>query len=205
MDPSQIFKIDIQPSNKKGFTLLNPSTVTSDRHNTFMNKVECSPCNNIGYISTDPRLFSAMRGSYMILDKPPLDSSIKFSELYGRQLRDFGKNYGSYQDINAGQYIYYINHATADAYIKPVFQNPALVVGYDYVDPMSTIKPHYKRYPITEHNFIREVPKSDDCCNKTGYKSKNLSSIVDSQYFREDLIASQMAIPNQRKYSARCF
>jgi hypothetical protein len=91
--------------------------------------------------------------------------------------RDINQTYA----INNGQIQYYVDDSTKAPYYSPVFDMPSVAPLVDYVDPMGTWKPHY---PYTIF-----CPQKYSC----------LSSINDSSFQREDLMARQQAVNNQRR------
>ena len=91
------------------------------------NNSNCSQ-SDIVYYSPDPRLINAVTSDRLLLDTPPYDTSIHLSDIYNENLRNYGKNYNSYKDINTGQIIYYINNRNDPIFniddIKTVYTNP---------------------------------------------------------------------------------
>lgn len=131
----------------------------------------------------DPRLFDVRRSIPLRLDRPPDVSQIpsSFEEIYGPNLTGYGKGYKSYQDVNAGQIVYY------DSKPPAIYDISSTVHGFYYRDPMGVVKPQYIRVPDIKYNMFKSV---DNC----------LSSIRDSNEFREDLIARQQLKHNQQKW-----
>ena len=137
------------------------------------------------------------RNAVLKLDRPPYRSTYFLTNnnvrpqpgmsIYCPEYRDYGRNYATYSDINAGQITYYIDPKIEDAYFSPNFTIPAKVEGVMYRDPMGSLKPTYVR---------KEVMTPNECYNP-------LSFIRDSAVHREDIMAGQMAQMNQMKWSAR--
>lgn len=86
-------------------------------------------------------------------------------------------------NVNNGQITYYIDNEIKDPYYKPVYNIPFQTIAYNYVDPMTSIKPHY----VLVNNSI-------DIANFSP-----LTSISDTSFHRENLIASQQAKFNQTR------
>ena len=168
--------------------------------NPDFGKVSCPKnkhCNKEVYVSHDPRLMDTRRNSLLKLDRPPYRSTYFISNndvkpqayysIYCPEYDNYGKNYQTYSDINAGQITYYIDPTIEDPYFKPNFTIPAKVEGVLYKDPMGSLKPTYVR---------KEVQAPNECYNP-------LSFIRDSAVHREDIMAGQMAQMNQMKWSSR--
>lgn len=202
---SNIFRADIEPRNKKGYTILNPQLNISHTAPDFI-PVVCpvsSGCNNTGsrkpsgFVSNDPRLVSVAHGGQVLtLDRPPTDSTVRLEDINtDDSLRKYGQCYKNYSDINAGQITYYIDKSIQDPFFEPVFSTPALAVGEVYKDPMGAFKPQYTRY----------IANPNEPCGKTDCFPGCLSWIDDSTFHREDLMASQMRKHNEQRYEPRWF
>jgi hypothetical protein len=157
-----------------------------------------SSCPKYSYLSADPRLSVPVRGIRVPIDKPPLDSTILLKDIYNDDLKNYGQNYNTYSDINAGQIMYYTTKSLEDAYNEPVFNGLANTVGVLYKDPMDNIKPHYERFPVGKQNN----PMTESRCDMDldGY---GLSWLKDSSNQRQDLISKQMSTINQQRWAPR--
>lgn len=188
-----VFNQNIQPINNNGYTYINPQLANQTFDKTFQ-KVNCN--NNYLYTSPDPRLISTIRGKQtLFLDRPPYNYSVKLKDIYtDSNLTNYGKNYKSYSDINAGQIMYYTDHSQEEAFFNPNFTDSAGVTSYLFRDPMGSIKPQYDRYPLKGQNPIT----SDKYLYDHG-----LSSLDDSEFFRQDIMSKQMSKMNQSKWSSR--
>lgn len=154
-------------------------------------------CNDTVYISQDPRLMDPIRNSLIKLDRPPFRSTFfiqsqrypseSYTDIYESKYNDFGQNYRTYNDITAGQITYYIDPLIEDPYFSPNFTIDSQVQGVLYRDPMGSLKP----------TFVRKAVSQPD------EKYNPLSSIRDSAVFREDIMASNMAQMNQKRWSNR--
>ena len=198
---TRVFKNQIEPQIKHGIDYINPSVMSSDKMDpTFqtINSKDCptSSCPGTSYLNSDPRLFNAAAGTWLQLDRPPLNSSIKLNTLNNTQnLNCYGQNYRTYSDVDAGQILYYTSKDREDAFYEPLFSSKAHSIGVVYQDPMTNIKPMYVRVPVDE----RENPMT----NKETYGNDCLSWMKDSQDHRQDLLARQMAVRNQQRWSPR--
>lgn len=189
------FKVQQEPTNKTGKILLNPSVVSPDKYDkTFraINVDNCpgSACIGTTFLNSDARLHNAASNTRLQLDKPPLNSTQKLNTLNSdKSLDRYGQGYKSYADVNAGQYLYYIDKQTEDTHYQPLFSKKSTVIGTMYKDPMGVMKPQYERVP-------KENPceKSGDYC---------LSFMRDTQYHREDLLSRQMSKIFQERYTPR--
>ena len=187
------FKEQFEPNNKKDFILLNPRTYSNLYAKDFYKSNE--NCDN-SYTSTDPRLISIFHnGQQLELDRPPMDGSMKMKDIYNPELNNYGKPvYKNYKDINAGQIMYYIDRSIEDTLHKPLFNNPALIDGELYTDPMSSTYPEYRRIPVSNENVLN---------TKNRLYSDGLSSLSDTNEFREDIINLQMRPQNRVNYAYR--
>ena len=194
----KLFKEQIELRNLKGFINLNPETIDNQYDKSF-GKVKYDYSNNpkTGYLSNDPRLISAIRGGQkLVLDNPPINGGqIKLKDIYTEPtMQNYGQKYNCYEDIKAGDIIYYIDRSIEDAFIPEIFQNNAYDTGILYQDPMSSLKPQYERQPVYRNNLLD---------TKKDTYNHGLSWLDDSCEQREDLIALQMKKQNKHKYSAR--
>lgn len=151
-------------------------------------------CSINQYKSRDPRLYDEGHATWTTLNSPPLDSTVRLKDVYNTNLKDYGQKYKDYSDINAGQILYYIDREIAEPYFNPLFSNPSEYTKVLYKDPMDTVKPEYPRNVPYKNPMTVPCPEMDGMC---------LSSISDSNRFREDLLTTQMAKMNQSKYTAR--
>lgn len=147
------------------------------------------------YISHDPRLLNPPRNSLLHLDRPPMTGEMALKDIYSDKLKDHGKDYRTYSDINAGQIQYYIDDSIKDALYKPVYDIPAEVTSSVYQDPMSNMKPQYTRHPALTTGVTQVTTRADNYgC---------LSFVNDTSGHREDIISRQQSRNNQEKWSAR--
>lgn len=144
------------------------------------------------FTAYDPRLISAMHnGQRLELNTPPVDQSVKMANVYDRRPFHTGVYSKGYGSIKAGDVTYYVDSAVADPLFLPVFATTANITAYTYVDPMGTVKPHYRRTPQSRVNPV--LDKRDSYAN-------GLSSLTDSCEFREDLINLQRQASLQQRY-----
>lgn len=186
-----------EPSNKTGFNLINPHTISNAYAPEFI-KVPCKEPNfpNEVYTSSDPRLISAYHnGQKLGLDVPPIDHYVGMNNVYTNpSIPNFKSFYKNYDDIKAGQIMYYTNKSLEDNLFAPVFENPSKVTGVMYKDPMGGTYPEYIRDPKIKDNVLNTVNR------KYRY---GLSSINDENEFREDIIHLQMRPQDRMRYSTR--
>ena len=214
---NEIFKFKVEPNDEKSYLLLNSDAYTNMYDKDFYpicggnstpnpNSTQIfdrppiygdSMYNNVtkgcrgGYVSSDPRLISAVHsGDKIILDRPPLFGEVKLKDIYtDPSLDNYGKRYRNYADIKTGQIMYYFDKSISGNYFNPVFVNESVAVGRNYRDPMDSYKPSYERLPVKDKN-------------RQGYK-ECLSFLADTNESREDLISFQMKKMNRQKYAAR--
>lgn len=195
-----LFKTQVEPvKDFREYIILNRDVISKDKFDCTFREINpkiCkgSSCKNITYISSDPRLYNAATADWLQLDRPPLITYSNIDLLStNKELNNYGQNYRSYQDINAGQILYYIPRDIEDSFFEPNFSEKAAVIGTLYKDPMDNMKPEYTRIPKSLNCFNRQCETGNYC----------LSFINDTQYQREDILSKQLTIPNQQKYSAR--
>ena len=187
-----IFKTQEEPVVKQGRILLNNTQgvnkLPPESFNVIDGKKCSGACPGTTYINSDPRLYNAAAATWLQLDRPPLDSSLKLSSLNtDKSLNNYGQKYKSYADVNAGQILYYIEKDTEDAFYEPLYSTKAMVVGTLYQDPMGAIKPQWNRYPQSTEN---------SCDWGTSF-------MKDSQFHREDILSLQMRKMNEQRYAPR--
>ena len=184
------FRTQIEPKNNNGFNILNPEAHMNKYANDFF------PIDSgHQWGSYDPRLFSASHTQVLTFDRPPIDGRIPLEKIYtDNSLDEYGKNYRSYSDINAGQITYYIDKSIQDPFFNPIYTNKVLSSGELYRDPMGSLKPHYERHLLVPNDPINTPRSSYNGC---------LSWIEDSQEHREDLLSKQMRKNNQQRWEPR--
>ena len=181
------------PKRQSGYKIISKGTNQSFAKD--FQKVRCKDdeCKTV-YASQDPRLVDVRRGIMMTLDRPPQDDGVKLKDVYNENLRGYGTGYRTYSDITAGQITYYDDKSISEPFFTPLFENKARMVSTLYQDPMSAMKPQYKRIPL-------EKNKCHDTKDRTF--SKGLSWIQDSNETREDLMSLQMRKHNEQRWSPR--
>lgn len=187
---------ELQPRNEEGWYALNPQLYTEKQAKDF----DMVPC-KIGnptepqWISPDPRLFSSTRADYLVLDRPPMTGKVRLADIYDKKWDNYGKTIEPYTDVRDGDITYYIDKSIAPAFYKPVFSEPAEETLNLYKDPMGAYKPEANRTPIlnTNNPTTTRAPCYPYC----------LSSLQDSQSYREDLMALQQRKHNQEKWTVR--
>jgi len=158
--------VQVKDDEKIDITYINPKVYTEKYSDDFQAVDNCKK--NMGspqpqYASWDPRTWSATSNDYTTFDRPPLSSSIKLKNIYNDDLKGYGQNYKSYNDVTAGQIIYYTDKSREDAYYRPIFNEKVKVGTVIYQDPMGAIKPEYPReVPYTN-------PITDKSCNNGDY------------------------------------
>lgn len=194
------FGQNIVPMDKKGETILNPQIIKDNIPKDFQ-RISCNypqSCNSTQYASPDPRLISVPHTQVLTLDRPPIESTPIFSKNIATdiKLNNYGQNYKGYNDINAGQVLYYVNHQLEDPFYNPVFTIPSVVDSILYKDPMDSIKPQYYRTPVYTNNLLNTKGKE--------YYG-GLSFLEDSMYQREDIMGLQLLNRNQQRYEPRWY
>lgn len=188
-DTNFIFKEKIEPVKNeiKDIYYYNKEV---DKLDGSFRKIK-SKSSNITYTKDDPLLYSQTHNHLLELDRPPTNPDIKLKTLTtDKKLDTYGKKYKSYDNINSGFIKYYINNDSKYVYNEPLFSIESNVTGVLYTDPMGSIKPCY----------IRETESYDPI---NDVDNDELSWIRDSQYHREDILASQMSVINRRKWEPR--
>lgn len=129
--------------------------------------------------SYNPKLRDPVRNIWTKLDRPSTSGTLPLCRIYSSPLLD---NYTPH-NVNNGQITYYIDNSVKDAYYAPVYDLPRQTLRHAYTDPMTSEKPHYNLVHRTR-DVLTYSP---------------LSSINDSTFHRENLIASQQAKFNQTR------
>lgn len=157
--------------NQDGYQILN--------HNGLIQVPDYYVDKNGYYVSVNPKTLDAPRAIRTRFDRPSTMGSMPECERYTAPYLD---NYKQY-NVNNGQITYYIDNSIKDAFYKPIYDIPFKSMAYAYTDPMTSEKPHYV--------LINS--------NKDVYDYSCLSSLNDSSFHRENLIASQQAKYNQTR------
>lgn len=191
------FRQNLEPALKEGYINLNPQSRTEKYAKDFYPvSSNIQGCSQPQYAAFDPRLYSSGENILCPLNLPPITSKIYLDKLMtDKSLNNYGQNYYSYGDINAGQIMYYIERGDEDPFTTPVFAVSSLATGEVYKDPMDSIKPQYIRNPIKCDNLIGGPERTD-------YEG-SLSFMEDTLNFREDIISKQMAKMNQNSWGLR--
>ena len=199
---NKLFRADQEPRLQEGQITLNPQVLVQKYARDFQ-KVECPnnrsiSCPTTQYASMDPRLVSGSHtGQVQTLNLPPITGEVKLESLLHNTLLDnYGQGYKDYSDINAGQYMYYVNKSLEDPYFPPNFVTSATATGVLYKDPMGAMKPRYNRKPLIDNNPIGPERNNYEGC---------LSWMEDSLSHRQDLLSLQMRRRNQERYAPRWF
>jgi hypothetical protein len=151
-----------------------------------------SACGTIAFQGTNPLLMDAMRGQRLLLNRPPFENGIApdLSNIYTPTIRKYGKGYTSYNDINAGQYQYWVPKQP-EVYFSPVFVKPSKIKHTILTDPMDIKHPQWNRVP-------------NPCEWNKCLVNQNVDSYThDTLEFREQLIALQQRRENERDYRYR--
>ncbi len=169
--------------NTNGIKDLNPQVYTSKTATDFVKMP-------YGYITFDPRL-KGIDGQVMPLDKPPITGKTPLRDMYDEST-PYPTGYQSYEDIRDGDIMYYIDKSIQNAFYSPIYSCDTSQTSQIYIDPMGSVKPEYNRVDTWKNPMNRNGQKYFGC----------LSSISDSQFQRDDLIALQQRKWNQSRYSS---
>jgi len=191
------------PAGHPGFKVLGGLGVVNDPsfQEFNCNTRECG-ANKPTYFSHDPRLIQDTTGELLVLDRPPLTGKVRMNDVpcpnYGTgQCQNQGKGiYAGYEDIHTGQYQYYIDKETADAFYQPVYAMPSESSAYLYKTPMGVARPQYELCSKVSYGNNPAACQGED-----GYWGC-LSEINDLSAHREDIISKQQRLSNRSKYSA---
>jgi hypothetical protein len=198
---TMVFRNKIEPNTQNGVDILNPQAFTEKYAKDFT-EINCSKSKLPGepktqYISADPRLISVPHAQSLVLDRPPIQSNIRLSQLTtDKKLNNYGQNYSGYSSINAGQIMYYVDKSIQEPFYNPNFSTSTQTYSTLYKDPMDSIKPQYVRKPFSSENPL--LVKRDN------YRG-GLSWIQDSMDHREDIISRQMSKINRERYESRWY
>jgi hypothetical protein len=157
-------------NNPNGYIILNHNGLTP-----VNDYIETSN----GFVSYNPKNYNYVRAMRMPLDRPSTTGSVPLSKVYTYENQE---NYTPF-NVNNGQITYYIDNEIKDPYYKPIYDIPFKTISYNYVDPMTSVKPHY----VLVNNSV-------DIANFAP-----LTFLSDTAFHRENLIASQQAKFNQTR------
>lgn len=195
------FRADIIPKTENGYEILNPQ-IYKNNYDPDFTAIECpnavGGCDKIQYTSSDPRLISIPHsGQVLNLDRPPLTGDVELDKVADdKNLTNYGQNYKGYSDVNAGDIVYYINKQQQDHFFLPNFSTPAYATGTLYKDPMGSMKPQYKRFPMKSSNPLTHKRDHYEGC---------LSWMQDSLEHRQDIMSLQMRKQLEQKYEPRWY
>lgn len=128
--------------------------------------------------SLEPKL-RTIPGDILKLDRWPLNGKVRDPIRNPHVFTN--TSYDSYSDITAGDITYYVDTDLNTPFYGINFPNIKHASITPYVDPMGVCKPQY------------EASQTPDMC-------VGLSWIRDSNSFRQDIMASNMAQLNQNKF-----
>jgi hypothetical protein len=145
----RITRIDQEPQVKldpKPYTLLNENFGLTLRKDFKQGK-------DGHWYSEDPRTRRNFLNESIPLDRPAYTTDVQLKNIYtDPELNNYGKNYKTYSDINAGQYQYYLDTDMIFPYDTPVFSIDSQVVKSVFKDPMGGMIYQFDRYPYTMNN-----------------------------------------------------
>ena len=175
-------------------TLLNPTMGIKRAEDFYICDRKCQkqkvhdippPLSNKVYGTYDPRTYNSPRATWLLLDQPVYTGEVPLNDIYNKDLAGYGQNYTSYADINTGQYQYYLDKSLSPVLFNPLFTIKSEVDSGLFVDPMGSRKFVTQRIPLLVNNRYISDYQFDR----------------DQMEFRENLIHSQMAVPNQQDYN----
>jgi hypothetical protein len=123
----------------------------------------------------DPRVRDARTGQLIKLDRPPYTGHVALENIYNNELRGYGKNYRSYQDIDAGQIQYYVPEEDREANQRPIYTLESNTVQTIREDPMGGLIPEYKREQIS--NGILNASRYQDTRDQLKYREDLMDGI----------------------------
>lgn len=143
-----------QPWNGEKMKILNPNFGLQVQPGFFHPPdAACGDCPKKDCVVTafDPRLISAPRGGFsQQLDRPPYSGEVRLKHIYDKDLDHYGQGYKNYQDIHAGQIMYYIDPDLEPTYNLPAFTIRSKVDAEVYQTPMGGLWPQYHKRPLTK-------------------------------------------------------
>jgi len=187
----------IQPDlSRKGFPILNPQCMVDKYSKDFGKTINQMGQTVYGSNAYDGRLVSVPHGGQVtFLDRPPLTGKPKDGNLsLDKSLDNYGQFYRTYKDIKEGDITYYFDESRIDPYYNPLFTISSKVTKTLFKDPMGSVKPEYGRTPLVNRDMMNTT--------RDNYQG-GLSSIMDSNSHREDIMAKQMVKINQSRWEPR--
>jgi hypothetical protein len=132
----------------------------------------------------DARIYNAMSGQLLKFSEPPyVARGVELGDLY-KENNDYGNNYKSYENIDAGQIVYYVPEQSRSAFQSPNFVINTNTVSSVRKDPMGGLIPEYEQTPVT--NGIRNI--------------SNYQDTRDTLKHRESILGGLMYGMNKRNY-----
>ena len=189
-------------SNNNKVTILNESFGLSEASNFFPDQVYTKAmeyvdsnsirfidlvdpkCKNVCATYCDPRVRDARTGDLIKLDRAPYTGHTALENIYDEKLRNYGKNYKSYQDIHSGQIQYYVPEEDKEFNQRPVYTLESTTIQTVREDPMGGLIPEYKQEPL-----------SKGILNASSYQDTR-----DQLQFRENMMNGIMWKQNKTNY-----
>lgn len=151
---------------------------------------------SIVFAGNNPKLIDVPRAELTLLNQPNLTGTlpvgdVDHDQIYTKQISEYGGVYTNYRNINNGMIGYYISKDIADPYYVPNYITPAKVDFDMWIDPMTNMKPEYRR--SSEKKYGWDPCNKDECDSYTH----------DSLEFRQELMEAQSRVINQQRWSNR--
>jgi hypothetical protein len=138
------------PWKQNSIEVLNPNFGLTKADGFFHTTNDCT------VTSVDPRLVNPMHGTTPLqLNRAPYTSEVSLNEIYTDKLDNYGQNYKNYEDINAGQIVYYVDNDIKDCLSLPNFTIRSNVKNTVFKTPMGGLWPTCEATSFTEdHKYI---------------------------------------------------
>jgi len=212
------------PPNTDNVMILNKSFGLTEASNFFPDKVDTEMMEYVGedgiqFINVqspkcsdtvcatycDPRVRDARTGDLIKLDRVPYTGHTALENVYNEDLRGYGKNYRSYQDIHAGQIRYYVPEEDKEFNQRPVYTLESNTVQTIREDPMGGLIPEYKREPLSRG--ILNASRYQDTRDQLQYRENIMDGIMwqqnktDYGVLWEDVLSRELPM-SRKSYKA---
>lgn len=126
------------------------------------------------------------RGMRIILDRPALVGEVNMDDVYNIDNKGYGGTYETYNQINNGNVMYYVDQSVSQPFYDPVYTLSSTVKKEILLDPMTNPKPEYSK-----------------TVDSTLYGVVNDQYARDQLTFREELMSRQQNLYNRTSWTNR--
>lgn len=160
-----------KPLSKRPITILNPD-FGLDIAPSFFKPLgavcDCPRDRKTAVTSQDSRLIYPLRGNQpLMLDRPAYTGSVALDRIYDDRWTRYGKDYENYENIHAGQFMYYYDKDVTTAFPQPTYTITSDIQTSMLQTPMTGYWPQYKKTPknrdcryLSDQQFTRDTVRN---------------------------------------------